>query len=230
MLIYLDRCVPVVSVFAEFDLPANDFALADTLTALPEAVIEVERVVASSKLLTPYFWLSNVAPADFETAAETDPSIQNVQRLDSFDEATLFRAEWTQNVASLIYAYTQVGAVILDATGKHDTWEVQLRFDDHDQLTQFQRYCSENAVSFTINRLYEVSHAHTGRQFGLTEKQHEALVTAWNAGFFEIPAEATLTEIAENLDISQQALSQRLRKGHRSLIANTLLTTSPSTE
>ena len=218
-----------MSIFAEFDLPASTFALAETLDTLPEAVIEVERVVASEKLLTPYFWVANVSAEEFEAATESDPSVGDIRRLDTFDAAILYRAEWTENVDSIVFAYTQVDAVILDATGQQDVWEVQLRFDDRDQLTKFQVYCADNGFTFRIKRLHEVSNPHTGRQFGLTEKQHEALVLAWEAGFFESPAETTLADIADDIGISQQALSQRIRKGQNSLVANTIATEPPTT-
>lgn len=217
-----------MSIFVEFDLNAGAFALEATLDTLPEVVIEIERVVASEELLNPYFWVANVSAEAFEAATEADPSVRDLQRLDSFEEAILYRAEWTENIDSVVYAYTQVGAVILDATGHQDTWEMQMRFDNHDQLSTFQTYCVDNEITFEINRLYEVSHSHTGRQYGLTEKQHEALVLAQQAGFFKSPAETTLAEIANDLDISQQALSQRIRKGHDALIANTLITEPPS--
>lgn len=219
-----------MSVFGEFELPAGAFALAETLNTLPEAVVEIERVVASEKMLTPYFWVANVSADDFERTAEDDSSIRNVSRLDTFDEGVLYRAEWTENIESIVYAYTKVGAVILDATGQEDMWQVQLRFDDQDQLTSFQKYCAENDISFQIKRLYELSHPHTGRQYGLTDKQHEALVEVWREGFFESPAETSLEEVADDLGISQQALSQRLRKAHNALIANTLATPPPMTE
>lgn len=217
-----------MSLFTEFDLPASAFALETTLDALPEAVIEVERVVASEELLTPYFWVANVSGEAFEEATASDPTVRELRRLDTFEEAILYRAEWTMNPESVVNAYTRVGAVILDATGQRDAWEVQMRFDDRDQLSEFQNHCVENDISFQIRRLYEVSHPHTGRQFGLTEKQHEALVKAWKAGFFESPAKTTLDSVADEIGISQQALSQRMRKGYDALIANTLLTEPPS--
>ncbi|MDS0474670.1 helix-turn-helix domain-containing protein [Natrinema sp. 1APR25-10V2] len=216
-----------MSLFAEFTLPTNAFALEETLATLPKAVIEVERVVASENLLTPYFWVVNVSEEDFESAAETDSSVRELRRLDSFEETTLYRAEWTENIDSIVYVYTHVEAVILDAIGHHDTWTTQIRFDDRDQLTRFQSYCADRDIDFTIKRLYENTYPHTGRQYGLTEKQYEALVLAWEAGFFESPAETTLDEIAADLGISQQALSQRMRHGYDALIVNTLITEPP---
>lgn len=219
-----------MSLFAEFELPAEAFALEATLRKTPNAVIEVERVVASGELLTPYFWVSNVSQEKFESATEGDSSVQQLRRLDSFQESTLYRAEWIENVESVVYASTQVGAVILNATGQADTWKVQLRFDDQDQLTTFQSYCVDNDIAFHLNRLKEVSHPHTGRQYGLTEKQAKALVKAWEAGVFKSPAQASLQEVAAELGISQQALSQRIRKGHDALIESTIGTNPPQSE
>lgn len=217
-----------MSIFTEFDLPASEFALEETLAAYPEAVLEIERVVASEEILTPYFWVSNISAADFESATKIDPTICNLRQLDAFEETYLYRAEWADDLNSVVEAYTKVGAVILDATGQRDIWEVQMRFDDRHQLNAFHAFCAAHDIHFELKRLYEVSQPHTGRQYGLTEKQHEALVRTWKAGFFESPAETTLAAVADELGISQQALSQRMRSGYDSLIANTLLTEPPA--
>lgn len=57
----------------------------------------------------------------------------------------------------------------------------------------------------------------------MTEDQQEALEVAYHAGYFAIPREQTQTEITEQLNISRNALSARLRRGHRNLLANTLI-------
>lgn len=52
----------------------------------------------------------------------------------------------------------------------------------------------------------------------MTDDQREALEAALQKGYYAIPSEATMAEIASDLDISQQALSERLRRGHRALV------------
>lgn len=219
-----------MGLFAEFDLPASAFALEETLAAVPSAVIDIERVVASEEVLTPHFWVSNVSDMDFEEATESDPSVRDLRRLDSFENATLYRAEWTENIESIVYAYMDVGAVILEAVGTEDIWNVHMRFDDHSQLTMFQTHCEDRGIPFQVKRLHEVTRPSPAHQFGVTEKQYDALVRAWEAGYFESPAETTLEEVAAELSISQQALSQRMRKGYGMLIANTLITGPPQFE
>lgn len=55
-----------MSIFGEFRVAADTFTLSSTLAAVPEAVIEIDRVVASDETLTPYFWVSDVPFDAFE--------------------------------------------------------------------------------------------------------------------------------------------------------------------
>lgn len=67
-------CIPIipvapsapVSIFGEFRVAADTFTLSSTLAGVPEAVIEIDRVVASDETLTPYFWVSEVPFDAFE--------------------------------------------------------------------------------------------------------------------------------------------------------------------
>ncbi|WP_265111191.1 bacterio-opsin activator domain-containing protein [Halosolutus halophilus] len=218
-----------MSLFAEFHVPSDVFALYRTLQAVPETTVEIERVVAADEVLTPYFWVSGSGLERFETAVEGDPTIEDLHRLDEFDRATLYRANWTENVETIVYAYTQVGATILEATGEGDRWELQMRFDDHDRLDQFQTYCNDNAIPFRLSRLHELTQPRTSRRYGLTPKQHDALVTAWELDYFT-SSDVSLTDVATELGISQQSLSQRLHRGYQSLIGETLIVTPPAEE
>jgi predicted DNA binding protein len=52
----------------------------------------------------------------------------------------------------------------------------------------------------------------------LTRAQREALGLAFDRGYFDVPRDGSLDEMATNLDISPQALSDRLRRGQRNLL------------
>lgn len=49
----------------------------------------------------------------------------------------------------------------------------------------------------------------------LTKTQIRTLRVAYQMGFFEVPREATAQEVAENLGVSQSALSEKLRRIHQ---------------
>jgi hypothetical protein len=52
----------------------------------------------------------------------------------------------------------------------------------------------------------------------LSEQQYEALRTAFEAGYFAIPREITLQELAARLGISDTAASHRLRRGLQTVL------------
>jgi predicted DNA binding protein len=215
-----------MTLFAEFSVPSEAFALYETLDEVPETVIEIERVVAHGDVLTPFFWVSGGTIESFEAAATKDPSIQDLRRLDSFEDAVLYRAEWTESTEAIVYAYTNVGATILEATGQAGRWELRIRFTDREQLAAFTDYCDEHDIGFSLQQLYEAGHSRSGLRYGLTPKQHEALETAWKMGYFESPRRATLEDVAAEIGISRQSLSQRLRRAHNAWIENALMVAS----
>lgn len=194
--------MPPMSIFGEFRVPADAFAFQQTFAAEPEMVIEIERVVATDKeYLTPYFWVSGITPEAFEEAARTDDSFKDLRRLDESKAMTMYRAEWQSHVESLVFAYTNVGASILEAIGHEQEWTLRMRFDDRDNVNAFTEYLNEHDISFQLDRLHEIANPRTGEQYGLTPKQQEAIVTAWDLGYFDLPREASMADVADELGI-----------------------------
>ena len=60
-------------------------------------------------------------------------------------------------------------------------------------------------------------------RFGLTDEQYEALTMACETGSVDVPRATDLDELAAELDISHQALSERLRRAQATLVRETLL-------
>lgn len=52
----------------------------------------------------------------------------------------------------------------------------------------------------------------------LTDDQLEILETAYNRGYFDVPRETSETELADELDVAQSTVSERLRIAERSLL------------
>lgn len=217
-----------MSVIVEFTVSADTLALSETLKKVPEMVVEIERVVAHGEShVMPYFWIRRGDYEKFETAVNEDSSAQNVTKLDEYEEGTLYRAEWTENIESIVYAYTEIGATIIEATGRADNWEIRMRFDDEGLVAEFQEYCRQNDISFELNRLYHPSEPMAGGQFGLSPKQRIALITALELGYFDIPRAVSMGELAGEIGVSQQSVSKLLRRAHRNLITNVLTVSHP---
>lgn len=125
-----------MSIIAEFSVRSDDFALNHALTTAPQMVVEIEQVVATMEdRLMPYFWVSGGDLAEFEEAFQDDESVKNTASIDEVEGAKLYRGEWTENVETVIYAYVELGATIIQAIGKAEDWELRMRFDDQDSLS-----------------------------------------------------------------------------------------------
>ncbi len=62
----------------------------------------------------------------------------------------------------------------------------------------------------------------SGPDFGLTPVQRETLLLAVDRGYYAIPRECTTLELAEELDISDQAVTERLRRAIVTVVKNTV--------
>jgi predicted DNA binding protein len=101
-----------------------------------------------------------------------------------------------------------------------------LEVPDRGSLIELLSAIEERGVS-AVTREIRRPQESTGQQVHvdlgvLTEKQRRALELALEGGYYERPREIDLTSIAEQLDISKSAVSQRLRSAERKLIQNTL--------
>lgn len=220
-----------MSVIAEFSVKSDDLALHHALTATPEMIVEIEQVVATMKdRVMPYFWVSGVEQGKFEDAFREDSSVDNIAVVDEVEGARLYRGEWTENVETIVYAYVDLGATIMQAIGKADEWQLRMRFDSQDSLSEFQAYCDERNISYELKRIKEQEQPMASAQYDLTPTQRETLVRAHEAGYYEVPREVSMSELADQLGIAQQTLSNRFRAAHNNLITSALTISHPDEE
>lgn len=213
-----------MSVIGEFTVPSESFLLGQTLAAVPEMVVELQRVVAHSRdRLVPFFWVHYGDKERFDALLRDDPTLDDVVQLDEFDRGTSYRGVWTKHAEGVAYAYIEQGGAILEATGQDDTWTLRIRFDDDESVSEFHSYCQREEIPFVLDRLYRPSQPKGGGQYGLTPTQRETLVEAYKRGYYDVPREVNMTDLAGDLETTQQSLSKQFRRSYASLIENTLV-------
>ncbi len=207
------------SVVAEFVVDADDFALGRTLGAHPEITVRLERVVPLGESNIPYLWVEDGSTDHLLSAIEADPGVADVSVVDSVDGRVLVRTEWTADGDGLVASITAVGAQILEAVGSGDWWSLQLRFPSHEALAAFHEECSDHGVALDLRSILNRTPPDDPSLEGaLTDLQRETVLAALDAGYFSVPRETTLEELAERMGVSDTAISQRLRRGLASLV------------
>ena len=189
-----------------------------------ETVLESPRPLAvEDEDVTPYFW---AAGGDFETlesALDDDPTVAECITVEDHDDERLYQVTWERNAAGIVYAVSETGATILEATTEDGSWFVEMLFPDSESLSAFQDYAATHDLSFELVWLHRSTHPEAFGRYDVTEEQREALVTAYEMGYFEIPGKVSLGELADELDISKNAASARLHRGYANLVQNTLV-------
>lgn len=211
-----------MATIAEFRLDADAFPLGTVFTHLPDATVVLERVVPTNKYIIPYFWVHHADAGNIETIFKDRLGIDRVELIDSIDDEYLVRIEWSADTEDILSAIAKMDVTLLSGEGNADEWRFELRGADQDAIASFHEYCREHDMLCELSALHSLASMHTGSEYELTETQLEALLFAYNHGYYETPREATLQDLAEELGISRQALASRLRRGTSRLIASTL--------
>ena len=88
-------------------------------------------------------------------------------------------------------------------------------------LSELYEFCEANGLSLSVDAIYGLE-GNGGAKHGLTDAQHTSLLKARELGYYDVPRAISLSELAAELDVSHQALSERIRRGHGNLIDRTL--------
>jgi len=210
-------------IIATVSIPREQIALGATMAVDPEATVELDRVVPTGQTVVPYLWTPQADVDPVTTGLRGAEEVESVVVVDDTGEQALLRVEWTEPVDGVLEAVASTGACIIAGVGQDGMWRLQLRFDDHDSSSEFFRRCSDGGVAVTLDRIHS-----PGLPEGpegavqLSDAQREALETALEAGYFEVPRQIGLAGLADRLDISDSALSERLRRGTAALLRDEL--------
>lgn len=212
-----------MSVILEFSILATDFQLGDVLAGPPDMQIELERVVPTRDMIMPFVWATGESQAEFAEMVRSHSSVSEFLELDGIGESRLYRIEWKEPPIDLIEGVSSADAVVLESRGNEE-WSFRLRFPDHEKLSAFHNYIIEHDIPVHIDRTYTLSETtEHGHRFDLSQEQHEALMLALRNGYFETPSQANLDDLADELGITRQALSHRIRRANEKVLTEVLL-------
>jgi predicted DNA binding protein len=209
----------------EFTSPAEEFPLGSIFENLPGVTVELERLIPHETLTIPYFWVRGAETGEIETEFEPHAGVTDIRLVDNIEDEYLMRAEWKQEYFGVLSALAKANVVVLSGIGTKAEWRFEVRGESQETIAEFRDNCQENDIPIEITAVHAMLPIQ-GEGYELTETQREALILAYERGYFDTPREASLEEIAADLGITQQSLSSRLRRGHRRLIGATLVSSS----
>lgn len=213
----------LVSVVVEVHVPSEAFRLGRVLDIPGGTSVKFEQVVPADEEAFPTFWAYGAAHDRLDEHLEIEPGIASISRRDLHPEGTLYDVAWEDPFGDFMERIAAQEVEVLEATGAPDRWELQLRFRDRDHVTAFQSFCTERSIPINIRRVATPEIPDASPSFGMTFPQRVALATAVELGYYDIPRQCTTADLGAELGISDQAASERLRRGIKRLVTNTIV-------
>ncbi|SDK21827.1 helix-turn-helix domain-containing protein [Natronorubrum texcoconense] len=203
---------------ADIEIPAEGTGAGELFEAVPSLTCEMERVIASSGH---GLWLSGPSQDAVEEALNDATAIGDYALINSDDDRWLYDIEFEPDTVDVFDLVIEEKGTVLSASASSGTWLLSIRFTDRESVSSLYDRLDEEDVAPTIVRLFDLAEE-SHSQCGLTARQYETLVAAIDHGYFEIPREVSMQELSEELGISHQALSERLRRAYRALVTSEL--------
>lgn len=215
-----------MTIIADITIPnsreAPDSTPMRIVSDYPNIRLEVENFVTLDSSALVYILVDTERFEGFKRDLRRDPQITDVRCLEDVDDTNLYKVKWDVD-SPVVHCINQTDGVIMQAVGTVDEWDLTIWFDYRGAASNFQQCCIARDVPLEVNRLCSLTNMIEENDVGLTARQREVLVMAYENGYFEQPREVTQQELANELGISSSAVGSRLHRGMARLIEQMVL-------
>ncbi|NKE37035.1 bacterio-opsin activator [Natronococcus sp. JC468] len=199
---------------ADLEIPGEGTGLGELFDAVPSLTCETEQVIASSGH---GLWLSGPSREEIEAALSDAGAVEDYALISDDEDRWLYDVEFDPETVDPFELVLEEDGTVLSASAAGGSWLLSVRVREREGVSSLYDRLVDHDLTPTIVRLFDVADENHS-QCGLTQRQYETLVAAIDHGYFEIPREVSMQELSEELGISHQALSERLRRAYRALV------------
>lgn len=209
---------------------------ASTHEALPEArstLADYHRMGDGSgaSRFVLFLWMTGCDFDDLERAMAADETIESFEAITDSGDRRLYRLRsvpFPDDGFQLSVFLRDHDVTLYEAFRDREGLHLQGLFPTQESLHALKDAVKEDGGWFRLNSVYS-ENSFDPRRRDLTDRQREVLRVASGRGYFETPSEATLADVAGELDISPQAVSTHLRSAVAKLVEDALDSETPST-
>ncbi|QLG48395.1 helix-turn-helix domain-containing protein [Natrinema halophilum] len=193
----------------------DDVWIQQVSTAHPETEFEVVTALAGERAGIALINVTTDDPLPVLTAIEQQSNVVNLELLWKQAETALLQVEATSS--PLLLPLWEAGIPIrlpFSIRNGTATWEL---VTSASRFSALGTALEEAGIGFELESVSEIGTTEADRL--LTNRQREAVATALDAGYYETPREATLTDVADMLAISKATCSEILHRAEGNIIS-----------
>ena len=212
-----------MAVIVRLTVAPSEFQLGRILELQDGATIALETLVPVDGQRVPSFRLLGSTRQEFGTEIERHPAVDELEALTTTEDGILYALTWDASNDTLLTGIEEADARLLEGSGSSSEWSFEIRFPTHEAASRFQAHCTDNGLRIGIDGVYNPTVPEAGVWGLLTDPQREAMIAAIENGYYDIPRNISTADLGDQLGISDQAVTERLRRGVSTLAVNTML-------
>jgi predicted DNA binding protein len=211
-----------MSIVAAFRLSENPLVRMPSVQVAPGMKLRREWSIMDSNSDPVMFTWARGGDFDaFEAALPDDPTILEHELIDDEGDQRLYRVVINRAVSTNPGEIDRkTGASRLSIETSAEGAVLEVRLPGRETLQEYVRLLRNEGFTVELLPAHPASKPTGG--LGLSEKQANALQMANEKGYFEVPRETDLATLADELTVSEQALSERIRRGLSAVLDETV--------
>ena len=203
---------------ARFELPATEFALVGLFERVPDAAVELEPAVASPDDHA-LLMIEADAHRAVDAALRSSPSVAAVERFGREEHRARYRVTWEGHARRVLRGLLAEGLTLTRLHGASGRWKLRVLAPDRAAIARAYEVLEDLGCDPNCRSITRFGDG-LANPAGVTDKQRKALTRAFELGYYDVPRDITMEELASDLGISHQALSERFRRAYKGLIVD----------
>jgi predicted DNA binding protein len=205
-----------MSLVVEYREYSPHLQITDTAAAVPEMDLTVERWQRTGDdLLSLYLRARGDDFERLEVAFDDQENLQEFRVITDDGAARLYRLTVVSTIDHLP-AYSSVDGFVEAVEVEPDGLYVTGYLPDRASLVEAREFMVDRGMDMEVLSLREATADPPDTE--LTTEQLEAVVTAYEMGYFDVPKKVTQADVAEELGISPPSVSERLKRASQRLV------------
>lgn len=209
-------------ILTVFQVSHPNLVLSQTIKHDPSAFLRPIREAGTAPYSQRYLYcVCSENFEGFESGLSKVSTIRTFERVLRVEETAVYALPYKDDGLLFSPVIVKANGIVLDIRNEGSTWIVKAWLPNRGVARQLWEFAEDHGIEMTIDRI----NPHTSilsSGFGLTTTQREALITAFESGYFDEPRSVSLDDLASEIGISQPTLSRLLRRGFRRLLEATL--------
>lgn len=205
-----------MSLILEWRQAAPYVKITDVPPAVPDMDLTLERWrIESEDRVSGFVLADGTAFKTFEAELSQLSTVEEFSRISEMDSARLYQVRFISKTQHLP-EYSGVSGVISEIEIQSDGLHITAHFPDRSEVVKLKEFLEGKGMTVETKALYRTSQSSPSAE--MSKKQKEALFAAYERGYFDVPKGTTLSDLADELDVTPSSLSGRLKRAQQHLV------------